>query len=85
MTRKLITIISLCFTAVISLVYWGDVVSVEDREVAGLLIPVYLRAGEGWGSVEEEGGITLGQADSQALVQMPDLVRLLLPSVPGKS
>ena len=49
-----------------------------------LLISVYLRGREGWGSVQEEGGVPLGQADSQALVQMSDLVRLLLPSVPGQ-
>ena len=50
----------------------------------GLLVSIYLRGGEGRGSVQEEGGIPLGQADSQALVQMSDLVRLFLPSVPGK-
>ena len=57
-----------------------------DRGVdGGLLVTVYLRGREGRGSVEEEGGIPLGQADSQALVQVPDLVRLLLSSVSGKS
>jgi hypothetical protein len=39
----------------------------------GLLVSIYLRGGEGRGSVQEEGGIPLGQADSQALVQMSDL------------
>ena len=51
----------------------------------GLLVTVYLRGREGGSSVEEEGGIPLGQADSQALVQVPDLVRLLLSGVSGKS
>ena len=51
----------------------------------GLLVSIYLRGGEGRGSVQEEGGIPLGQADSQALVQVSDLFWLFLPSVPGKS
>ena len=56
-----------------------------DRGVdGGLLVTIYLRGREGRGSVEEEGGIPLSQADSQTLVQMPDLVRLFLPSVSGK-
>ena len=49
-----------------------------------LLVSIYLRVWEGWNSVQEEGGIPLGQADSQPLVQMPDLVTLFLPSVSGK-
>ena len=52
-----------------------------DRGVDGLLVTVYRRGREGRGSVEEEGGIPLGQADSQALVQVPDPVRRLLFSV----
>ena len=57
-----------------------------DRGVYdGLLVTVYLGGREGGSSVEEEGGIPLGQADSQALVQVPDLVRLLLSGVSGKS
>ena len=30
-----------------------------------LLVSIYLRVWEGWNSVQEEGGIPLGQADSQ--------------------
>ena len=35
----------------------------------GLLVSINLWCGECWGPVQEEGGITLGQADCQALVQ----------------
>ena len=57
------------------------------RELVGeeLFIPIDLRGGKGWGPVKEEGGITLCQADGQALVEVPDLLELLLPSVSGQS
>ena len=47
-------------------------------------LSIYLWGGEGWGPVKEEGGITLDQGDSKALVQVSDLVRFFLPSVPGQ-
>ena len=57
-----------------------------DRGVViGLLVTIYLGCREGRRSVEVGGGIPLGQANSQALVQVPDLVRLLLSGVSGKS
>ena len=49
-----------------------------------LLFTVYLGGREDGSYVKKEGGIPLGQADSKALVQVPDLVRLLLSGVSGK-
>ena len=55
-------------------VFLGVEDSVEGGVGDVLLVSIYLWGGEGWGPVEEEGGITIGQADSQALVQVSDLV-----------
>jgi hypothetical protein len=48
------------------------VVDDDNVEGGGGDVSVYLWSGEGWFPVQEEGGITLGQVGSQALVQVSD-------------
>ena len=61
-------------------------IALQSAKTEGnLLYSIYLWIRKGKVPVPEEGGVTPGKADSQALVQVSDIVRFLLPSVAGKS
>ena len=49
-----------------------------------LVGPVNQSAGVTWYPVEEQSSITLGEQDSKPLEQVPGLLSLLLPCVPGQ-